>query len=196
MIFLQLFWVFFQIGLFGFGGGYAMLSLIQAEVVNHYRWITESQFTEIVAISQMTPGPIGINSATYIGYTVTGSVWGSALSTFAVMLPSFILVLTISFFFARFRRNKYVEAIFVGVRPATVGLIASAALVLSLRPMGFLLLMQHPELVSLNDLVVRDNFIDWKSILLFVLGFVATLRKKISPILIIVLAGVAGLLLY
>ncbi|WP_373825645.1 chromate transporter, partial [Bacteroides heparinolyticus] len=103
MIFLQLFYTFFKIGLFGFGGGYAMLSMIQAEVVTRYGWLSPQEFTDIVAISQMTPGPIGINSATYVGFTATGSVWGAIVATFAVTLPSFILMLTISRFFLKYQ---------------------------------------------------------------------------------------------
>ena len=149
MIYLQLFYTFFKIGLFGFGGGYAMLSLIQADVVDRYKWISLQEFTDIVAISQMTPGPIGINSATYIGYTAIHNagyspfmaVLGSCLTTFAVCLPSFILVLVISYFFAKFKNNKYVVAAFTGLRPATVGLIAAAALML----------------------MNKENFIDYKS---------------------------------
>ena len=105
MIFLQLFYTFFKIGLFGFGGGYAMLSMIQGEVVTRYEWITSQEFTDIVAISQMTPGPIGINAATYVGYTSTGSVWGSIIASFAVVLPSFILMLLISKFFLDIIKN-------------------------------------------------------------------------------------------
>lgn len=182
MMFLQLFWVYIKIGLFGFGGGYAMLSLIQAEVVDKYGWISLQEFTDVVAISQMTPGPIGINSATYIGYTaihnagysVGLSILGSCLATFAVCLPSFILVLTISYYFVRFKKNKYVEAAFIGLRPATVGLIAAAAL----------LLMNH------------ENFIDYKSFLIFGAAFLLTWKFKIHPILMILLAGIAGLFLY
>lgn len=182
MIFLQLFWVYIKIGLFGFGGGYAMLSLIQAEVVDKYGWISLQEFTDVVAISQMTPGPIGINSATYIGYTAIHNagystemaVLGSCLSTFAVCLPSFILVLIISYYFIRFKKNKYVEAAFLGLRPATVGLIASAAL----------LLMNH------------ENFIDYKSFLIFGASFLFTWKFKLHPILMIFLAGIAGLILY
>ena len=104
MIYIQLFITFFLIGLFGFGGGYAMLSMIQGEVVTNHHWMTMGEFTDIVAVSQMTPGPIGINSATYVGYTAVvndgGSHWmgilGSATATFAVTLPSFILMLLIS----------------------------------------------------------------------------------------------------
>ena len=138
MIWLQLLYVYLKIRIFGFGGGYAMLSLIQADVVDRYKWISLQEFTDIVAISQMTPGPIGINSATYIGYTAIHNagyspfmaVLGSCLTTFAVCLPSFILVLVISYFFAKFKNNKYVVAAFTGLRPATVGLIAAAALML------------------------------------------------------------------
>ncbi|MCD7977494.1 MAG: chromate transporter [Tannerellaceae bacterium] len=182
MIYLQLLWVYLKIGIFGFGGGYAMLSLIQADVVDKYKWITLQEFTDIVAISQMTPGPIGINSATYIGYTAVlnagyspaMAILGSCLTTFAVCLPSFVLVLVISYYFSRFKNNKYVEAAFLGLRPATVGLIAAAAL----------MLMNH------------ENFIDYKSFLIFGAAFLLTWKFKIHPILMIFLAGIAGLILY
>lgn len=182
MIWWQLFYVYMKIGLFGFGGGYAMLSLIQADVVDRYNWLTFQEFTDIVAISQMTPGPIGINSATYIGYTaihnagysVGMSILGSALATFAVCLPSFILVLLVSYFFVKVKNNKYVEAAFVGLRPATVGLIGAASLLL------------------MNS----ENFIDYKSYLIFAAAFLLTWKLKIHPILMIVLAGFAGLVLY
>lgn len=182
MIWLELCLVYLKIGILGFGGGYAMLSLIQADVVDRYGWISLQEFTDIVAISQMTPGPIGINSATYIGYTAIHnagysmpvSILGSCLTTFSVCLPSFLLVLLISYAFAKFRHNKYVEAAFLGLRPATVGLIAAAALLL------------------MNE----ENFIDYKSYLIFAAAFGLTWKFKIHPILMIVLAGVAGLLLY
>ena len=182
MIWLQLFYVYLKIGIFGFGGGYAMLSLIQADVVDRYGWISSQEFTDIVAISQMTPGPIGINSATYIGYTAIHNagyspavaVLGACLTTFAVCLPSFLLVLAISYAFAKFRNNKYVAAAFYGLRPATVGLIAAAALLL------------------MNS----ENFIDYKSYLIFGIAFLLTWKFKINPILMIILAGIAGILLY
>ena len=182
MIWFQLLYVYLKVGILGFGGGYAMLSLIQADVVDRYHWITLQEFTDIVAISQMTPGPIGINSATYIGYTAilnagyspTVSILGSCLTTAAVCLPSFFLVLSISMAFSKFKHNKYVEAAFVGLRPVTVGLIAAAALLL------------------MNS----ENFIDYKSFLLFGAAFFLTWRYKIHPILMILLAGVAGLFLY
>ncbi|MDR1938974.1 MAG: chromate transporter, partial [Tannerellaceae bacterium] len=165
MLFLQLFWVYIKIGLFNFGGGYAMLSLIQDEVVDRHAWITMQEFTDIVAVSQMTPGPIGINSATYVGYTAVlnagyppqVAVLGSCLATLAVCLPSFILILIISYSFARFKKNKYVEAAFLGLRPATVGLIAAAALLL------------------MNS----ENFIDYKSLLIFASAFLLTWKFKL-----------------
>ena len=105
MIYFQLFYTFFIIGLFTFGGGYAMLSLIQNEVVVNHAWVTAQEFTDMVAISQMTPGPIGINSATYVGYTVTGNIFGSIVATFAVCLPSFIIILSICKIYSRFKES-------------------------------------------------------------------------------------------
>ena len=178
LLYLQLFYTFFKIGLFGFGGGYAMLSMIQGEVVTRYGWLTPQEFTDIVAISQMTPGPIGINSATYVGFTATGSVWGSVIATFAVVLPSFILMLTISSFFLKYQKPPAVEAIFSGLRPAVVGLLASAALVL----------MTVENFGSPTD--------DTYTFVVSCAIFFATRKYKVNPILMIVLCGVAGLLLY
>ena len=174
MIYLQLLWVYLKIGLFGFGGGYAMLSFIQHEIVEKHNWLSSEEFTNIVAISQMTPGPIGINSATYVGYSVTGSVWGSVLATVAVCLPSYIIVLIISYFFTRCKDNKYIRAAMSGLRPMSVALIASAAL-----------LMMNSE-----------NFIDYKSVIIFFAAFFITWRWNLHPILLICLAGLAGFLLY
>ena len=109
MIYLQLFLSFLKIGFFGFGGGYAMLSLIQNEVVVRHSWITGSQLADIVAISQMTPGPIAINSATYVGYTVTGNIWGSLLATTAVCIPALTLMIAVTIFYSHLRNNRYVE---------------------------------------------------------------------------------------
>ena len=182
MIYLQLFYTFFKIGLFGFGGGYAMLPILQGEVVTRYHWLTPQEFTDIVAISQMTPGPIGINSATYVGFTATGNVWGSAIATFAVVLPSFILMLTISKFFLKYQKHPAIEAVFGGLRPAVVGLLASAALVL----------MNVENFGSPTE----DSYSFAISCLIFIIAFVGTRKYKVNPILMIVLCGVAGLLLY
>lgn len=125
MIFLQLFWTFFKIGLFGFGGGYGMLSLIQMETVRHHHWLSSADFTNIVAISQMTPGPVGINSATYCGYTAvhnagmgsTLAVLGSFCSTFALVLPSFVLMIVISKMFMKYMKTKAVQHVFWACAP-------------------------------------------------------------------------------
>ena len=176
MIYLQLFYTFFKIGLFGFGGGYAMLSMIQGEVVTRYGWVTSQEFTDIVAISQMTPGP------TYVGFTSTGSVWGSIVATFAVVFPSFILMLTISKFFLKYQKHPVVESIFAGLRPAVVGLLASAALVL----------MNVENFGSPTE----DTYTFVISIIIFLIAFIGTRKYKANPILMIIACGIAGLLLY
>ena len=195
-IYLQLFWVFFVIGLFTFGGGYAMLSLIQTQVVVTHSWLTESAFTDIVAISQMPPGPIGINSATYVGYEVLrqsgathlAGILGSMTATFAVMLPSFIIVLTIVRFYTRFKDNKIFEGVMSWLRPAVVGLIGAAALILMFK-------------VDWNGAragisIVRENFQDWTSWLLFAAAVIASLFFKVGPIPVIIAGGILGLLIY
>ncbi len=196
MLYLQLFWVYIKIGIFGFGGGYAMLSLIQDEVVNKHQWVTAQEFTDIVAISQVTPGPIGINSATYVGYSITGNIWGAILATLAVVLPSFLLVLVISVSFKKFRRNKHIDAAFTGIRPASVGLIASAALLLMFHS-SFITLLIHGTIPSQADQIfVSENFINWRSLIIFGLVFICSLKKWLHPILLIVIAGITGLILF
>ena len=180
-LYLSMFFSFFKIGLFGFGGGYAMLPLIQQEVVVTNEWITVSEFTDIVAISQTTPGPISFNSATFIGYKAVNtaghntlaSIFGAAICTLAVSLPSFgIMTLVVTFFF-KFKENRYVRAALFGIKPAVIGLIAAAGIMLI---NGF-------------------NFIDYKSWIIFSVVFLASVRK-IDPILLIAMAGLAGFLLY
>ena len=182
MIYLELFATFFVIGMFTIGGGYAMLSLIQNQVVTVHGWIDEGTFTDIVAISQMTPGPIGINSATYLGYDVlanTGAselmcILGSFTATFAVVLPSFIIVLAICKAYEKFRNHYLFKGVMTGLRPAVIGLIGTAAL----------------------GLATPENFIDWKSYVLCILAFSALYFKKIGPFSAIGLGAVAGLLIY
>ena len=189
MIFFQLFYTFFQIGLFGFGGGYGMLSLIQGEVVHHWSWMSTSEFTDIVAISQMTPGPIGINSATYCGYTAVHnagygeamSVMGSCVATFALVLPSLILMILISKLFIKYMKTPVVQAIFTGLRPAVVGLLAAATLLLCTK-----------ETFSAPS---ENAWQFWVSVFLFVATFIGTLVFKINPIKMIIMSGFAGLLL-
>ena len=190
MIFVELLCSFLMIGLFSFGGGYGMLSVIQGEVVTHHAWLTAAEFTDIVAVSQMTPGPIGINSATYVGYTAvynaTGNevlaVLGSFTASFAVMLPSIVLMLIVSRFFMKYSKHKNVENVFRLLRPAVVGLIASAAL----------LLMTEENFGSPTETPLQFGV----SVALFVAAFVAMKFFKVSPILILLLAGVFGGVFY
>jgi len=189
IIYLYLFITFFEIGLFGFGGGYGMLSLIQHETVEHWGWLTASQFTDIVAISQMTPGPIGINSATYCGYTAVKnagfsmpmSILGSATATFALVLPSLILMILISKMFMKYMHNRNVECVFKGLRPAVVGLLAAATL-----------LLMTPD----NFSTPTENL--WQfciSCFLFIAAFIGVKFIKINPIRMIIYCALAGLVL-
>ena len=177
MIYLQLFLSYLKIGFFGFGGGYAMLSLIQNEVVERNEWLKPEQFADIVAVSQMTPGPIAINSATYIGYEV-GGIFGSVVATFAVCLPSLTLMLLLTIFFLRHRDNRFVKGIVKSISPVVVGMIASAAL-----------LMMFP--LSGNS----ECFVDVWSWWLFAACLYGSYRK-VNPVLMIVLSAVAGILIY
>ena len=173
--YIELFYTFFKIGLFGFGGGYAMLSLIQYEVVEAHQWLTTGEFTDIVAISQVTPGPIAINSATYIGYIATGgTVLGSAIATLAVCLPSVIIMVLICRFFMLFKNNRYVVAALSGMNPAAIGLIAAAAILL------------------MNN----QNFEDYAAIFIFLVTFALSYFFKWGVIRTILLAAIAGYTIY
>lgn len=177
VVLFRLFVSYLKIGFFGFGGGYAMLSLIHSEVVVRNQWLTNGEFSDIVAISQMTPGPIAINSATYIGYEVAG-FWGSVVATVAVCLPALTIMMLITRFFLRLRDNRYVRGVVTGMRPVVVGMIASAAL---------LLIFPHSE--------DGRSFIDGWSWVIFVGVMVASV-KKVNPILLIVLSAVVGVVIY
>lgn len=189
MIYLYLFFTFFQIGLFGFGGGYGMLSLIQTETVIQHHWLTSAEFTNIVAISQMTPGPIGINSATYCGYAAIHnagygmwmSVLGSVVATTALVLPSLVLMILISKMFMKYMNTEPVQNIFSGLRPAVVGLLAAATL----------LLMNEENFGSM----VGNPWQFWISIALFIATFIGTKYIKINPIRMICYSAFAGLML-
>ena len=193
MLYLQLFLSFFKIGLFGFGGGLAIISLIQHEVLA-YGWMTEKEFVDIVAISQVTPGPIGVNCATYVGYTATHSIWGSMLATGALVLPSLIIMLALCKVYfvlsTKFADNVYFQNTLRYLRFAVLGLIAAAALLL----------------------ITPATFIDTYSIIFFAAVFVLTIlpqfihskqpvvKKTIEllshPILLIIFAGIAGYCIY
>ena len=182
MIFFELFYTFFIIGMFTIGGGYAMLSLIQAEVVTKHGWLTEQAFTDIVAISQMTPGPIGINSATYVGYTVVHdmgysqivSVLGSLTTTIALVLPSFIIFFIIVRMIAKFGNSPVFKGVMNVLKPAVAGLIGAAAIIL----------------------ITPENFIDAWSWVIFAAAFALSWWGKANPILLIICAGIAGYVIY
>ena len=185
MIYLKLIWAYLKIGLFGFGGGYAMLALIENCIVGP-GWISEQMFTDIVAISQMTPGPVGINSATYIGYVAPGQssaalaspvfgIIGSILCTLVVVVPSFILTLYASHFIARHKESAVVKGVFAGLRPVVVGLIASAALLLiNGANFGY----------ETTDVIVSS--------VICAVAFVLVFFIKLHPIIVIIMAGAAG----
>ena len=237
-ILLQLFWTFFIIGLFNFGGGGAMISLIQNKVVSEFGWITQAQFTDIVAISQSTPGPIGINCATYVGYEVghslaagatgaagslstgaigaastagaagtagatgaTGSamlgIAGSALATFALVLPSFIIFWGIMVIYRKYHRTALFGNVMSGLRPVVAGLIGAAALVLMFRFGGGI---SSPgtgwSIANLQVSVIRENFGDWTSWAILAGTLASSLFLKANPILLIIAGGILGLLIY
>lgn len=173
MIYLNLFLSYLKIGFFGFGGGYAMISLIYNEVVVQNGWLTAAELADVAAISQMTPGPIAINCATYVGYTVTGNVWGSLLATVAVCLPSLTLMMLATKFYFKLRNNRQFKGAMSGMQPMMIGLILSSALML----------------------FGEATFIDWKSWVIFAGCFIASV-KKVNPILLIILSAVAGIVLY
>ncbi|MDR3327356.1 MAG: chromate transporter [Prevotellaceae bacterium] len=177
MIYLLLFYTFFKIGLFGFGGGYGMISLIQFEIVEKNHWLTSEQFANILVISQTTPGPIGINSATYVGYATAGFM-GSAVATFAIVLPSFILMLLVAKIIAKFKENPYVASSMQILRLVVIGLIAAAAL-----------LMVTEETFGQN----YSDIVMWA---IFGITFIAVKWLKINPIVMILIAAIFGIILF
>lgn len=172
MVYLQLFISFFKIGAFSFGGGYAMLPLLEKEVINTHAWMSPTEFVDIFAISEMTPGPIAVNSATFLGHKVAG-VLGAAVATVSVILPSFIVISLIFISLNRFKNSPYVDMIFTGIRPVVLGLISAAGIT-----------------------VAKTSFVDLKSVLIGFGLFYLVSFKKLSPIIGIILAGVLGLILY
>lgn len=182
MIFWELFITFFVIGMFTIGGGMVIISLIQTQVVNVHGWIDESTFTDIVAISQMTPGPIGINCATYTGYQAlanTGAgellcILGSFTATIATVLPSFIIVLTLCRLYTRFSNSTVFSGMMAGLRPTVVGLIGAAAILF----------------------ITPENFPDWKSWIIFAVALAVSLTGRLNPIIAIIGGGVAGIIIY
>lgn len=172
MILIKLFTTFFKIGMFSFGGGYAMLPLMEEEIIQVNNWIPSTEFIDIIAISEMTPGPISINAATFLGYKVAG-VSGSILATIGVVLPSFIVMSLIFHFVTKFKDSPYIDWIFKGIRPVVLGLIAAAAFT-----------------------VGKTSFVDFKSVIIAILLFYLVTFRKLNPIIGIILAGALGILFY
>lgn len=189
MLFLQLFLTFMKIGIFTFGGGYAMIALIRNEVVVTHEWMTSQEFTDLLAISQMTPGPIGINTATFAGYTAVmnagyseaGAIAGAVLASLAVILLPVGLMIAVMFFLRKMMQNERTEKIMGVLRLAVVGLIASAALI-----------MFSPE--NFGSIGLNRQFV--VSLVIFIGVFIAQTRYKAHPILLIILSGITGLICY
>ena len=173
MTYFNLFLIFFKVGLFSFGGGYAILPLMQHEVVDVNKWINFKEFMDIVAVSQITPGPISINLATHVGYRI-GGVVGSTIATTSVVLPSIIIVSLIVIFLKRFSKLPVVQRIFKSLRVTIVGLILAAGIAL----------------------FVKENFIDYKSYIIFTSVLIGGLVFKIGSITLIILSGLVGAILY
>lgn len=195
-LFLQLFWTFFLIGMFTFGGGYAVIGVIQSEVVAAKGWITENVFTDIVAISQMTPGPVGLNCSTYVGYEVLKQAGaseamaslGSLTASLAVVLPSFLIMLIIVKVYDSFRKTMMFQGVMSALRPAVAGLIGAAAIAL----MFYIRFGQ----TGIDAGILTDNFPDWKSWVIFGVAFLLSFWKKAGPIKVIFGAAIIGILIY
>ena len=173
MTYFNLFLIFFKVGLFSFGGGYAILPLMQHEVVDVNKWISFQEFMDIVAVSQITPGPISINLATHVGYRIGGTI-GSTIATTSVVLPSIIIISLIVIFLKKFNKLPVVQRVFKSLRITVVGLILAAGIAL----------------------FVKENFIDYKSYIIFASVLIGGLFFKIGSITLIILSGVAGAILY
>jgi len=182
--FLELFWSFFQIGLFSIGGGYAALPLIQAQVVDQYGWMTMTEFSDIITISQMTPGPIAINAATFVGIRIAGLA-GAVVATLGCVFPSCIIVLTLAYIYYKYRNLTMVQGTLKGLQPAVVALIAAAGvsiLVSSFFPAG--------------EIILSANAVDWIAVGIFLAAFIVLRIWKLNPIWVMCGAGVSGVALY
>lgn len=184
MIYLELFWSYFQIGLFSIGGGYAAMPLIQHQVVEIHSWLTMTQFADIVTIAEMTPGPIAINSATFVGTLVAG-VPGAIIATIGCIFPSCVIVMTLAYIYYRFRGLSIVQGILAGLRPAVVAMIASAGITLFINAVyGTSALPSN--LTAINPI----------SLIIFIGALIVLRRWKVNPIKAMIGAGVAGLILF
>ena len=185
MIYIQLMWSFFQVGLFSIGGGYASLSLIKEQVVQNHGWLTLQEFTDIITISQMTPGPIAINSATFVGMRIRG-VGGAVAATIGCILPSLIIVLTLAYVYYKYRKLSLIQGVLWGLRPAVVSMIASAGIALL---MGALWGSETIRISQLKE-------VDWIAVGLFGSALFILRKYKLNPIYVMLGTGVVGLVFY
>ena len=176
MIYLQLFWAFFQIGLFSFGGGYAALPLISQQVISTYHWISQNTFTDLITISQMTPGPIAVNSSTFVGQYVA-HLPGALIATLGCILPSCIIVTVLAKLYLKYRSMDMLQGVLCSLRPAVVAMIASA---------GILILMT--AFWGSNTITFTGT--KWVMVLIFAICVVILRKTKMNPIWVMVLAGV------
>lgn len=200
MVFLTLFWEYFKIGLFTIGGGYAMLPMVQ-QVIEKYGWLTRKELINFIGVAESTPGPFAINLATFVGINVGsqtslgifGGFLGAAVATFAVVLPSLIIIIIVTKLFQKFRTNKYVQGVLYGIRPVVVGLILSAVL-----SVGCAVILPNLNLTSIN----KEGFsqFNWISLIIvavfFPLSRIKIKGKKIHPILLILAAAAVGVVVF
>lgn len=173
MIYLEIFLSFIYIGLCSFGGGLATISLIQQQIVDHKQWLTMPEIADIITISEMTPGPVALNAATFVGTKLQGIV-GAVIATTGFILPAIIIVLPLAFIYKKFAGTQIFQNIFAGIRPAVIGMIISAA-------------YSIVSLAFVNGIV---------SILIVAVSFILLQTKKVSPIVIIILTGITGALVF
>lgn len=179
MIYLQLFWSFIQVGLFSIGGGYAAIPLIQNQVVDTFGWLSMGEFTDLVTIAEMTPGPIAVNSATFVGIRIAG-IGGAMIATFGCILPSIFIVSLLAYIYYKFKGVSTIQSVLSSLRPAVVALIAGAGLSIL-------------QVVVFQDGNINTESINWISAGIFLVAFVILRKLKWNPILVMLLCGVAGL---
>lgn len=184
MIYLELFWSYFQIGLFSIGGGYAAMPLIQQQVVEKHNWLTMGQFADIVTIAEMTPGPIAVNSATFVGTMIAG-LPGAIIATLGCVFPSCVIVMSLAYIYHRFRGLSVVQGILAGLRPAVIAMIASAGINLFLTAVGVT-----------SALPVSLTNVNMGAVVIFLAALYILRRWKISPIKVMAGAGAAGLFVF
>lgn len=184
MIYLELFWSFLQIGLFSIGGGYAAMPLIQNQVVDIHPWLTMTQFADIMTIAEMTPGPIAINSATFVGIQVAG-LPGALVSTLGCVFPSCIIVMTLAYVYYRFRGLTVIQGILAGLRPAVIAMIASAGI-------SLLIMAIYGQRTLPAHLVPLDVI----ALIIFLAAFLVLRKWKPNPIYVMAGSGILGVILY